>query len=72
MRLVRALLTTAAPTAVLLAGCSSRPTSPITIAASPAGQVRQPGSRGTRRPGDHIDPAYLARPDPAQEARQLP
>ena len=38
MRLVRALLTTAALTAVLLAGCSSRPTDPTTTAAPPAGQ----------------------------------
>jgi hypothetical protein len=49
MRLVRPLLTTAALTAVLLAGCSSRPTDPTTTATPPAGQ---PASSTTAAPGD--------------------
>src|SRR5215211_1509566 len=43
MRLVRTLLTTAALTAVLLAGCSSRPDHP-TAADSPAGQPASPAA----------------------------
>ena len=43
MRLVRPLLTTAALTAVLLAGCSSRPDHP-TAADSPAGQPASPAA----------------------------
>ena len=42
MRLVRPLLTTAALTAVLLAGCSTRPTDPAPTAAPPAGQPAGP------------------------------
>jgi len=68
MRLVRALLTTAALTAVLLAGCSSRPTDPTTTAALPAGQPASPRSCGTRRPGDHTHPDHSARHDPSEEA----
>jgi hypothetical protein len=44
MRLVRPLLTTAALTAVLLAGCSSRSTDPATTAAPPAGQPASPAA----------------------------
>jgi hypothetical protein len=49
MRLVRPLLTTAALTAVLLAGCSSRPTDPTTTVAPPVGQPASPAAPG---PGD--------------------
>ncbi|HKP98730.1 MAG TPA: hypothetical protein VJ735_00230 [Actinomycetes bacterium] len=50
MRLVRALLTTAALTAVLLAGCSSRPTDPATTAAPPAGQPASPAAAASADP----------------------
>jgi hypothetical protein len=50
MRLVRALLTTAALTAVLLAGCSSRSTDPTTIAAPPAGRPASPAAAAPRDP----------------------
>jgi hypothetical protein len=49
MRLVRPLLATAALSAVLLAGCSSRPDDPTTTAAPPAGQ---PASPAAAAPGD--------------------
>ena len=71
MRLVRALLTTAALTAVLLAGCSSRPTDPTTTAALPAGQPASPRSCGTRRPGDHTHPDHSAHPEDPDQARRL-
>jgi len=44
MRLVRPLVTTAALTTVLLAGCSSRPTDPATTAAPPAAQAASPAA----------------------------
>ena len=50
MRLVRPLLTTAALTAVLLAGCSSRPSDPTTTAAPPAGQPAIPAAAAPTDP----------------------
>jgi hypothetical protein len=67
MRLVRPLLTTAALTAVLLAGCSSRPTDPTTTAAAPA---RQPSDRGARRPGGPTHPDHSAHPEDPEDPGQ--
>ena len=50
MRLVRPLLSTAALTAVLLAGCSSRPSDPTTTAAPPAGQPAIPAAAAPNEP----------------------
>ena len=52
MRLVRPLLTTAALAAVLLAGCSSRPTDPAATAAPPAGQSAGPSASPVAGAGD--------------------
>jgi hypothetical protein len=75
MRLVRPLLTTAALTAVLLAGCSSRPTDPpAPPAALPAGQ---PASPPAAAPADQAapptpttprTPRTPAKPDGSSEA----
>jgi hypothetical protein len=74
MRLVRALLTTAALTAVLLAGCSSRPTDPTTTAAPPVGQPAGPtaaapaGPATTPTPATPPTPRTPTKPNGAAEA----
>jgi hypothetical protein len=62
MRLVRALLTTAALTAVLLAGCSSRPTGPATTAAPPAGQPASPAAAAPADPAASPTPTTPSSP----------
>jgi hypothetical protein len=62
MRLVRPLVTTAALAAVLLAGCSSRPTDPATSAAPPAGQ---PASPVAGAGGPATSPTPSASPSPS-------
>ena len=66
MRLVRPLLTTAALTAVLLAGCSSRPTDPATTAAPPAGQPAGPATTST--PATPPTPMTHSKPNGSAEA----
>jgi hypothetical protein len=64
MRLVRALVTTAALTAVLLTGCSSRPTDPTTAAAPPAGQVAKPAAATPGDPATTPTPTTPPAPTP--------
>ena len=72
MRLVRALLTTAALTAVLLTGCSSRPTDPATTAAPPAGQPASPAAVAPADPASipatPATPTTQTKPNGAAEA----
>jgi hypothetical protein len=70
MRLVRALLTTAALTAVLLAGCSSRPTDPITAAAPPAGQPPSPAAVASAAPATTSSPPATIRPRKPDSSRE--
>jgi hypothetical protein len=73
MRLVRALLTTAALTAVLLAGCSSRPTDPATTAAPPAGPVAKPAAKpAAAAPGDPTTPPAPPAPTPPRKPDSSP
>ena len=67
MRLVRALLTTAALTAVLLAGCSSRPTDPTTTAAPPAGQAAKPAAAAPGDPATTPTPTTPPAPTPPRK-----
>jgi hypothetical protein len=67
MRLVRPLLTTAALTAVLLAGCSSRPTDPATIAAPPAGQPASPAAAAPGDPATTPTPTTPPAPTPPRK-----
>ncbi len=62
MRLVRPLLTTAALTAVLLTGCSSRPTDPTTTAAPPAGQPASPAAAAPADPAASPTPTTPTTP----------
>jgi hypothetical protein len=71
MRLVRPLLTTAALTAVLLAGCSSRPTDPTATAAPPAGQAAKPAAAAPADPATTPTPPAPTpprKPDSSAEA----
>jgi hypothetical protein len=68
MRLARALLTTAALTAVLLAGCSSRPTDPATTAAPPAGQPASPAAAAPADPAPTPTPSTPTKPNGSSEA----
>jgi hypothetical protein len=67
MRLVRALLTTAALTAVLLAGCSSRPTDPTITAAPPAGQPTKPAAAAPADPANTPTPTTPPAPTPPRK-----
>ena len=68
MRLVRALCTTAALTAVLLAGCSSRPTDPTTAtAAPPAGQPAKPAAAAPADPAATPIPTTPPAPTPPKK-----
>jgi hypothetical protein len=68
MRLVRALLTTTALTAVLLAGCSSRPTDPATTtAAPPAGQAAKPAAAAPGDPATTPTPTTPPAPTPPRK-----
>jgi hypothetical protein len=67
MRLVRPLLTTAALTAVLLAGCSSRPTDPTTTAAPPAGQAAKPAAAAPADPATTPTPTTPPAPTPPRK-----
>jgi hypothetical protein len=62
MRLVRPLLTTAALTAVLLAGCSSRPTDPAPPAAAAAGQPASPAAAAPADPAASPTPTTPTTP----------
>jgi hypothetical protein len=67
MRLVRALCTTAALTAVLLAGCSSRPTDPTATAAPPAGQAAKPAAAAPADPAATPTPTTPPAPTPPRK-----
>jgi hypothetical protein len=71
MRLVRPLLATAALSAVLLAGCSSRPDDPTTTAAEPAGQPASPAAAGSGDPGDLTHPKHSEHPNHPDQAQRL-